>query len=35
MLLAADASERPRMMATHRFFRTDLMPELTQAFGWA
>jgi len=31
MLLAADA----RMMATHRFFRTDLMPELTQAFGWA
>jgi len=33
--VAPNASSRPRMMATHRFFRADLMPELTQAFGWA
>ena len=32
---APNASERPRMMATHRFFRADIMPELAQAFGWA
>ena len=31
---APNASSRPRMMATHRFFRADVMPELAQAFGW-
>lgn len=32
--VAPNASERPRMMATHRFWRADVMPELAQAFGW-
>ena len=31
---APNAHERPRLMATHRFCRTDVMPELAQAFGW-
>jgi len=33
--VAPNAAARPRMMATHRFFRADVMPELAQAFGWA
>ena len=31
---APNASSRPRMMATHRFVRADVMPELARAFGW-
>jgi ectoine hydroxylase-related dioxygenase (phytanoyl-CoA dioxygenase family) len=30
-----NASVRPRIMATHRFVRADLMGELAQAFGWS
>lgn len=29
-----NASARPRIMATHRFWCADLVPELAQAFGW-
>jgi ectoine hydroxylase-related dioxygenase (phytanoyl-CoA dioxygenase family) len=32
--VAPNASERPRLMATHRFWRADIVPELEQAFGW-
>ncbi len=32
---APNASERPRIMATHRFVRADLMPALAAAFGWS
>ena len=31
---APNCSERPRLMATHRFVRADLMPEIAAAFGW-
>jgi hypothetical protein len=31
---APNATARPRMMATHRFWCTDLVQELAQAFGW-
>jgi hypothetical protein len=31
---APNISARPRMMVTHRFTPTDLMPEIAQAFGW-
>jgi hypothetical protein len=31
---APNAAERPRLMATHRFFRADVMREVTEAFGW-
>lgn len=31
---APNATTRPRMMATHRFWRADLMPELAQTHGW-
>lgn len=31
---APNASDRPRLMATHRFLRADLMPEIAAAFGW-
>jgi ectoine hydroxylase-related dioxygenase (phytanoyl-CoA dioxygenase family) len=30
-----NASVHPRIMATHRFVRADLMGELAQAFGWS
>jgi ectoine hydroxylase-related dioxygenase (phytanoyl-CoA dioxygenase family) len=33
--IAPNALDRPRMMATHRFWRADLLPELSRAFGWA
>jgi ectoine hydroxylase-related dioxygenase (phytanoyl-CoA dioxygenase family) len=32
---APNASGRPRMMATHRFLRTDVTAELAQAYDWA
>jgi hypothetical protein len=32
--VAPNATARPRMMATHRFWRADIVPELAQAFGW-
>ena len=32
---APNASTRPRIMATHRFWRADLMQELAEAYGWA
>lgn len=32
---APNVSDRPRIMATHRFVRADLMPELAAAYGWA
>lgn len=31
---APNASDRPRLMATHRFLRADLMSEIAAAFGW-
>lgn len=31
---APNASERPRIMATHRYIRTDVMRELAEAYGW-
>jgi ectoine hydroxylase-related dioxygenase (phytanoyl-CoA dioxygenase family) len=31
---APNCSDRPRLMATHRFVRSDRMPEIAQAFGW-
>jgi hypothetical protein len=31
---APNASDRPRLMVTHRFLRADLMPEISAAFGW-
>ena len=31
---APNASCRPRIMATHRFVREDVGPELAEAFGW-
>jgi hypothetical protein len=31
---APNASERPRMMVTHRFVRADLLPEIAEAYGW-
>ena len=32
---APNASSRPRMMATYRFLRSDIMPEFSQAYGWS
>ena len=32
---APNASVRPRMMATYRFMRADLMAEFAQAYGWS
>jgi ectoine hydroxylase-related dioxygenase (phytanoyl-CoA dioxygenase family) len=32
--VAPNVTERPRMMATHRFWRADIIPELAQAYGW-
>ena len=29
-----NASDRPRMMVTHRFMRADVVRELAQAYGW-
>jgi len=31
---APNASARPRIMATHRFWRADLVRELAEAYGW-
>ncbi len=31
---APNAADRPRMMATHRFVRADVMRELTETLGW-
>jgi len=31
---APNATERPRMMATHRFLRTDLVREVARGFDW-
>jgi ectoine hydroxylase-related dioxygenase (phytanoyl-CoA dioxygenase family) len=31
---APNCSDRPRLIATHRFLRADLMPEIATAFGW-
>jgi len=31
---APNAGGRPRMMATHRFVRADLMDEISEGFGW-
>ncbi len=31
---APNASSRPRMMATHRFWRADLMAETAEGYGW-
>ncbi len=31
---APNAADRPRMMATYRFVRADVMQELAQAYGW-
>lgn len=31
---APNCSDRPRLMATHRFVRADRMPEVAEAFGW-
>jgi hypothetical protein len=33
--VAPNASDRPRLMATHRFWRADVIPELAQAHGRA
>jgi hypothetical protein len=32
---APNRSDRPRLMATHRFVRADRLPEIAEAFGWA
>lgn len=32
---APNACARPRMMATHRFMRADVMKELAEAYGWS
>jgi hypothetical protein len=32
--IAPNATDRPRIMATHRFIRTDVLHELAAAFGW-
>ena len=32
---APNASARPRIMATHRFWRAELVRELAEAYGWA
>jgi ectoine hydroxylase-related dioxygenase (phytanoyl-CoA dioxygenase family) len=32
---APNASARPRVMLTHRFFRADLVHEVAEAYGWA
>ena len=32
---APNASTRPRIMVTHRFWRADLMQELAEVYGWA
>jgi Phytanoyl-CoA dioxygenase (PhyH) len=32
---APNAAERPRMMATHRFLRADLVAEVSRGFDWA
>jgi hypothetical protein len=31
---APNATDRPRMMATHRFVRADVVQELNEAYGW-
>lgn len=31
---APNSTDRPRLMVTHRFIRTDLMREIATAFGW-
>ncbi|HEY1752670.1 MAG TPA: phytanoyl-CoA dioxygenase family protein [Caulobacteraceae bacterium] len=31
---APNASDRPRMMVTHRFMRADVMREIAEAYGW-
>jgi ectoine hydroxylase-related dioxygenase (phytanoyl-CoA dioxygenase family) len=31
---APNAADHPRMMATHRFVRPDVVQELTEAYGW-
>lgn len=31
---APNAADYPRMMATHRFVRADVMQELSEAYGW-
>ena len=31
---APNAADRPRMMATDRFLRADLVPEFAAAYGW-
>jgi hypothetical protein len=31
---APNAADRPRMMATHRFVREDVMKEVAEGFGW-
>lgn len=31
---APNAAARPRIMATHRFWRADMVEELAQAYGW-
>jgi hypothetical protein len=31
---APNATQHPRLMATHRFWRADVIPELESAFGW-
>jgi hypothetical protein len=31
---APNAADRPRIMVTHRFIRTDVMRELNEAYGW-
>ena len=32
---APNATDRPRMMATHRFVREDVIQELAEGFGWS
>ncbi len=32
---APNASTRPRIMVTHRFWRADLMQELAEVYGWS
>ncbi len=32
---APNATDRPRVMVTHRFLRADLMDEVAAAYGWA
>jgi len=29
-----NAADRPRIMATHRFVRADVVQELSEAYGW-